>query len=153
MTVNTISIAKGKKCQLQTETLPPAKQSAVLTTRSSAMVGQSYSRNVSKQHTVVLFEVIQRNSNRLSQFMKTRNAGSSKHRLHLADSPLASAEELKYLCIERVLSLTYSCRGPLLEDTFLTDSARVPDAPLRGASHTVRHKSTEVPDPMEFGQW
>lgn len=56
---------------------------------------------------MVLFEVIQRNNNRLSQFMKTRNTGSSTYRLHLADSPLASAEELKYLCIEKVLSLTY----------------------------------------------
>lgn len=39
MTVKTIIIAKGKKCQLQTEILQPAKQRAILTTQhSSSMV-------------------------------------------------------------------------------------------------------------------
>ena len=79
MTVKTIVTAKGKQCQLQIEILQSAKQTAILTTQHSPSTVRSVLlKNISKQHAVVLFEVIQRNNNRLSQFMKTRNTGSGK---------------------------------------------------------------------------
>lgn len=143
MTVKTIVIAKGKKCQLQIEILQPAKQRAILTTTHLQWLGQSYSRNISKQHIVVLFEVIQRNNNRLSQFMKA-NTGSIWQIL------LWLLLRNSNTCVLRKSWASGIDVKAHWSDTFLTDNARMPDTPLCRASHPVRHKSTKVPDLMEF---